>query len=143
MLPLHTLPSRQRGAFNLYWVAIASVVFAAVAMAALMSIRSERNLFAEGVDKLGKTVTDSPAGAVIDSARQAARGEQGTLRKCTINGKVVVEANLDEWSEAQKNPDGSKNKFKTALKDLPRTGHIGLQYHGHPVWFRNVRVKGM
>jgi hypothetical protein len=90
MLPLHTLPSRQRGAFNLYWVAIASVVFAAVAMAALMSIRSERNLFAEGVDKLGKTVTDSPAGAVIDSARQAARGEQGTLRKCTINGKVVV-----------------------------------------------------
>ncbi len=68
---------------------------------------------------------------------------KGSQVKVELNGKVVVEANLDEWSEAQKNPDGSKNKFKTALKDLPRTGHIGLQYHGHPVWFRNVRVKAL
>ena len=90
MLPHHTLPTRQRGAFNLAWVAILSAVLAAVGMAALMSMRSERNLFAEGADKLGKTVTDSAAGAVLDSARQAARGEEGKLRKCTIKGKVVV-----------------------------------------------------
>ncbi len=90
MLPPFNLPSRQRGAINLYWVAIGSVVLAAVAMTALMSMRSERNLFAEGVDKLGKSVSDSAAGAVIDSAKQAARGEEGKLRKCTIKGKVVV-----------------------------------------------------
>jgi hypothetical protein len=66
---------------------------------------------------------------------------QGPRVKVELNGKLVVEANLDDWKEAQKNPDGSPNKFKTALKDLPRTGHIGLQYHGHDVWFRNVRVK--
>lgn len=58
-----------------------------------------------------------------------------------LNGKTVLEADIDQWTTANKNPDGSKNKFKTALKDLPRSGHIGLQYHGHPVWFRNVKLK--
>jgi hypothetical protein len=60
---------------------------------------------------------------------------------CVLNGKVVLDLNIDDWDTAQKNPDGTKNKFKKALKDLPRTGHIGFQYHGHPVWYRNVGVK--
>ena len=55
----------------------------------------------------------------------------------SINGKQVVNANLDDWTTGNKNPDGSRNKFKTALKDLPRTGHIGFQDHGQNVWFRN------
>ena len=38
-------------------------------------------------------------------------------------------------------PDGSKNKFRTALKDFKREGHIGFQDHGANVWFRNVRIK--
>ena len=59
----------------------------------------------------------------------------------TLNGKKVLDANIDDWDTPNKNPDGSKNKFKTALKDLPRKGHIGLQYHGHPVWFRNIKLK--
>ncbi|MFT5470044.1 MAG: hypothetical protein ACI8UO_005168, partial [Verrucomicrobiales bacterium] len=58
-----------------------------------------------------------------------------------LNGKTIVEADLDKWTTGNLNPDGTKNKFKTALKDLPRTGHIGFQYHGHPVWFRNVVLK--
>jgi hypothetical protein len=58
-----------------------------------------------------------------------------------LNGELVNTMNLDRWTEAGKNPDGSKNKFKAAYKDMPREGHIGLQYHGQPVWFRNVRVK--
>jgi hypothetical protein len=57
-----------------------------------------------------------------------------------LNGKSILEADIDQWTTANQNPDGSKNKFKTALKDLPRSGHIGLQYHGHPVWFRNVKL---
>ena len=60
-----------------------------------------------------------------------------------LNGETVLEADLDQWTTANKNPDGSRNKFKTALKDLPRTGHIGFQYHGHPVWFRDVTVKAL
>jgi hypothetical protein len=60
--------------------------------------------------------------------------------KVVLNDEQVLEANLDDWTTPQKNPDGSKNKFKKALKDLPHTGHLGLQYHGQPIWFRNITV---
>ncbi len=66
---------------------------------------------------------------------------QGPRIAVTLNGKKIVNANLDEWTTPQLNPDGSKNKFKTALKDLPRTGHIGLQDYGRNVWFRNIAIK--
>ena len=58
-----------------------------------------------------------------------------------LNGEQIIDADLDLWTEAHKNPDGTKNKFNTALKDMPRIGHIGLQYHGHPIWFRNIKIK--
>ncbi|MBT3637454.1 MAG: DUF1080 domain-containing protein, partial [Opitutae bacterium] len=44
-----------------------------------------------------------------------------------LNGKLAFKINLDDWKEAGKNPDGSTNKFKTALKDLSRKGRIGFQ----------------
>ena len=58
-----------------------------------------------------------------------------------LNGKSAFSINLNDWKEAGRNPDGSSNKFKTALKDLPRTGRIGFQNHGQVVWFRNIRIK--
>lgn len=58
-----------------------------------------------------------------------------------INGEKIVEMDLDRWSEANKNPDGSRNKFRTALKDFKREGHIGFQDHGAPVSYRNVKIK--
>lgn len=60
-----------------------------------------------------------------------------------LNGALVNTMNLDDWTDAGKNPDGSKNKFKTAYAEMGREGHIGLQYHGQPVWFRNVRIKAL
>jgi hypothetical protein len=57
-----------------------------------------------------------------------------------VNGKKVIDVSIEDWKEPKKNPDGSKNKFKTSLKDLPRIGNLGLQYHGQPVWFRNINV---
>jgi len=66
---------------------------------------------------------------------------KGPMIKATVNGQTTVDVNIDDWTGRNKNPDGSKNKFKTPLKDLPREGHLGLQYHGQQVWFRNVIVK--
>ncbi|ATQ75243.1 hypothetical protein CR152_12480 [Massilia violaceinigra] len=84
----------QRGAISLLWGAIGSAVLAAIGMAALFSIGSERNLFAEGAAKAGKMVGTSPAGKVIDSARDAVKGVtgkgDGVMRKCVINGKTVI-----------------------------------------------------
>ena len=58
-----------------------------------------------------------------------------------LNGEQVINMDLDLWTEAHKNPDGSQNKFNYAYKDMPREGHIGLQYHGQPVWYRNLKIK--
>jgi len=62
-----------------------------------------------------------------------------------FNGEKVIDADLDKWSEAHKNPDGTPNKFKVALKDFSRKGPIGFQgIHGaagSPVWFRNIKIK--
>jgi sugar phosphate isomerase/epimerase len=55
-----------------------------------------------------------------------------------LNGEAVIDMDLDRWTEAHKNPDATPNKFNTAYKDMPREGHIGLQYHGQPVRFRNI-----
>ena len=58
-----------------------------------------------------------------------------------MNGHQIIRMNLDQWTEPNKNPDGSPNKYGTAYKDMPRVGHIGLQDHGNPIWYRNIRVK--
>jgi len=66
---------------------------------------------------------------------------KGPSIKATVNGQTTVDVNIDQWTERKKNPDGTKNKFKTPLKDMPRVGHLGLQYHGQPVWFRKFEIK--
>jgi hypothetical protein len=65
---------------------------------------------------------------------------KGSHITVAINGEKVNEMDLDKWTEPGKNPDGSKNKFKAALKDFKREGHIGLQDHGAKVAYRNVRI---
>jgi sugar phosphate isomerase/epimerase len=60
-----------------------------------------------------------------------------------LNGQQIIDMDLNQWTDAHKNPDGTRNKFNTAYKDMPREGHIGFQYHGHPVWFRNIKIKSI
>jgi len=66
---------------------------------------------------------------------------KGSRIAVVLNGEAIVDADLDRWTEPQKNPDGSKNKFPRAMKDFARSGYIGLQDHGRPVWYRNIRLQ--
>ncbi len=66
---------------------------------------------------------------------------RGSKVSVMLNGELTAEADLDQWAEARKNPDGSPNKFKRPLRDFAREGFIGLQDHGSPVWYRNIRIK--
>lgn len=58
-----------------------------------------------------------------------------------VNGEQVTRMDLDEWPEMGKRPDGSMHKFDFALKDHPRKGYIGLQDHGSPCWYKNIKLK--
>lgn len=66
---------------------------------------------------------------------------KGSRVRVVVNGQLVNDIDLDRWTEAGKNPDGSANKYKKPLKDFPRRGHVGLQDHHKAVWFRNVRIR--
>ncbi len=65
---------------------------------------------------------------------------KGPLVSVAVNGQQVARMNCDEFSEKGLRPDGSKHKFGVAIKDLPRKGNIGFQDHGHPCWYKNVKV---
>jgi sugar phosphate isomerase/epimerase len=101
-----------------------------------------------------KEVSKHDCGAIFDCLEPAKNkvNKPGEWNRYTItcsenqiyvvlNGEQIIDMDLDQWSEAHKNPDGTKNKFNTAYKDMPREGHIGFQYHGHPIWFRNIKIK--
>ncbi len=60
-----------------------------------------------------------------------------------LNGEWVAAMDLSQWNQAGKNPDGTSNRYKVPCAALSRQGHIGLQYHGQAVRYRNVRIKGL
>ena len=70
-----------------------------------------------------------------------------SLVSVVFNGEEVIHADLNDWKEVKKNPDGTANKFKVALKDFARKGPLGLQgLHGKaqsPVWYRNLKIKSL
>lgn len=104
------------------------------------------------VDKPDKTPGKHSVGAIYDlvaPTKNVATSEwnrlvitaQGPKLRVDLNGEKIAEMNLDDWKTGGENPDGTKNKFKTALKDFKREGHIGFQDHGGAVMFRNVKIK--
>jgi len=105
-------------------------------------------------DDFGKGVTKHTVGGVFDVSAPKVNavkptGEwnrmtieaKGSKVQVVLNGVLVTDMDLNDWDTPNKNPDGSKNKFKIAYKDLPKKGYIALQDHGQAIEYRNVRIK--
>ncbi len=88
-------------------------------------------------DLIGPKKFNSPLSPEWNTIRITCKGPRISVE---VNGQAVAEMNCDEWTEPHRGPDGSRNKFDRAVKDFPRKGYIGLQDHGHPVWFKNVKI---
>ena len=62
-----------------------------------------------------------------------------------LNGLMVTEMNMDLWTSATKNPDGTDipSWLSTPFAELPSHGNVGLQgkHAGAPIFFRNMKVK--
>jgi len=62
-----------------------------------------------------------------------------------LNGEMVTEMNMDLWTSAEKNPDGSEipSWLSTPFSELPTSGRIGFQgkHAGAPIYFRNIKIK--
>ena len=60
-----------------------------------------------------------------------------------LNGEKVTSVDLDQFAEPNKRADGTAHKFDIAYKDHPRRGYIGLQDHGSPCWFKNIKLRAL
>jgi hypothetical protein len=62
-----------------------------------------------------------------------------------LNGEMVTEMNMNLWTSAEKNPDGSEipSWLSTPFSELPTKGYIGFQgKHGDAqIYFRNIKIK--
>lgn len=58
-----------------------------------------------------------------------------------LNGEKVTRMDTTEWTKPNLRPDGTMHKFDIAYKDHPVKGYIGLQDHGSPCWFKNIKLK--
>jgi len=58
-----------------------------------------------------------------------------------MNGENTIEFHLwtPEWKEMIAN--SKFPEFNPDFADVAKTGYIGLQDHGHAVWFRNIKIK--
>ena len=62
-----------------------------------------------------------------------------------LNGENVLSMDMNKWTDAKKNPDGSAAPewLGGPLSNMVTKGKIGLQgkHAGAPIWFRNMKVK--
>ncbi len=70
---------------------------------------------------------------------------QGRKIYVVLNGALVNEMNMDEYTSAKKNPDGSDvpEWLSKPVASLPARGFIGLQgkHAGAPIYFRNLKIR--
>jgi len=70
---------------------------------------------------------------------------KGQMIYVLLNSELVTSADIKKWTDAKKNPDGSKIPpwLSKPMAELETKGHIGLQgkHGGAPIYFRNVKIK--
>lgn len=69
---------------------------------------------------------------------------KGKMISIVLNGTLVNECNMNDFTSATKNPDGSTvpSWLKNPMSTLALRGHIGLQgkHAGAPIYFKNVKI---
>lgn len=65
----------------------------------------------------------------------------GRRIEVVLNGEPVTRCDLELFTAPNKRPDGTAHKFDVAWKDHPLSGYIGLQDHGSPCWFKNIKLR--
>jgi hypothetical protein len=105
------------------------------------------------IDRPARRPSKHSVGAIYDAlapTKEVTRPDQWNHAAITVlenritvvlNGQQIIDMDLNKWTEAGRNPDGTRNKFRRALKDFNREGHIGFQDHGAVVAYRNVRIR--
>jgi hypothetical protein len=67
--------------------------------------------------------------------------------KVALNDEIVTKMDMDLWTSATKNPDGSEIPawLSTPFNQLKTKGFIGLQgkHAGAPIYFRNIKIKDL
>ncbi len=105
------------------------------------------------IDTATNTMTDTGAIYDLSAPTKNAMKPAGTWNHIEItcnknvidvvlNGEKVNHVDLDQFDKRGKRPDGSDHKFSDLVfKDHPRHGYIGLQDHGSPCWYKNIKIK--
>lgn len=70
---------------------------------------------------------------------------RGPKIQVRVNGFDVAAMDCDQFDQPGVCPDGEKHKYQLngkprAIKDFARKGYVGLQDHGHKVWYKNIKL---
>lgn len=93
-------------------------------------------------DLVSTTVNPTKGPNVWNSIEIRCRGPEISVK---LNGQLVCEMNVDDFAEPGQRAVEGDHKYKLngrkrAVKDFARRGYLGFQDHGHPVWYKNVKL---
>lgn len=103
----------------------------------------------------GKSPNTHSFGAIYDAAKPTKNATNGANKwdhvqitckgphiTIEVNGEEVLKMNCADYTEKNKNPDGTKNKYNKPINDFPREGYFGVQDHfdGTKAYYKNMKV---